>query len=40
MKLSQFKFSLPENLIAQHPTEERDACRMMVQSPNCWRTAP
>ena len=30
MKLSQFKFSLPENLIAQHPTEERDACRMMV----------
>ena len=30
MKLSQFKFCLPENLIAQHPTEERDACRMMV----------
>ena len=30
MKLSQFKFNLPENLIAQHPTEERDACRMMV----------
>lgn len=30
MKLSQFKFHLPENLIAQYPSEERDACRMMV----------
>lgn len=30
MKLSQFKFHLPENLIAQYPAEERDACRMMV----------
>lgn len=30
MKLSQFKFRLPEGLIAQYPTEERDLCRMMV----------
>ncbi|MBO5780504.1 MAG: tRNA preQ1(34) S-adenosylmethionine ribosyltransferase-isomerase QueA [Muribaculaceae bacterium] len=30
MKLSQFKFKLPETLIAQYPTEQRDECRMMV----------
>ena len=30
MKLSQFKFNLPENLIAQYPSERRDECRMMV----------
>lgn len=30
MKLSQFKFKLPENLIAQHPAENRDECRLMV----------
>ena len=30
MKLSQFKFKLPEGLIAQHPVENRDECRMMV----------
>lgn len=30
MKLSQFKFRLPEDLIAQYPTEQRDECRMMV----------
>ena len=30
MKLSEFKFKLPETLIAQHPTENRDECRMMV----------
>lgn len=30
MKLSQFKFNLPENLIAQYPVEERDTVRMMV----------
>lgn len=30
MKLSQFKFKLPENLIATHPSEHRDECRMMV----------
>lgn len=30
MKLSQFKFKLPEDLIAQYPTEHRDECRMMV----------
>ena len=30
MKLSQFKFDLPTNLIAQHPAENRDESRMMV----------
>lgn len=29
-KLSQFKFDLPENLIAQYPVEERDQSRLMV----------
>ncbi len=30
MKLSQFKFTLPEELIAQYPSENRDECRLMV----------
>lgn len=30
MKLSQFKFKLPDELIAQYPVENRDECRMMV----------
>ena len=30
MKLSQFKFKLPEDLIASHPCEVRDEARMMV----------
>lgn len=30
MKLSQFKFNLPEELIALYPTENRDECRLMV----------
>ncbi|MCM1152348.1 MAG: tRNA preQ1(34) S-adenosylmethionine ribosyltransferase-isomerase QueA [Muribaculum sp.] len=30
MKLSQFKFKLPEELIAQYPSENRDECRMML----------
>jgi len=30
MKLSEFKFELPENLLATHPTEHRDESRMMV----------
>jgi S-adenosylmethionine:tRNA ribosyltransferase-isomerase len=30
MKLSQFKFNLPENLLATHPTEHRDESRVMV----------
>lgn len=30
MKLSQFKFNLPENLIAQYPAKHRDECRLMV----------
>ncbi len=30
MKLSQFKFRLPDELIAQEPQENRDECRLMV----------
>ena len=30
MKLSQFKFKLPQDLIAQYPSENRDECRFMV----------
>lgn len=30
MKLSQFKFNLPDNLIAQYPNIERDTAKMMV----------
>ena len=30
MKLSQFKFKLPEELIAQYPSENRDECKLMV----------
>jgi S-adenosylmethionine:tRNA ribosyltransferase-isomerase len=30
MKLSQFKFRLPEELIAQYPSPQRDEARMMV----------
>lgn len=30
MKLSQFKFRLPQELIAQFPSEHRDECRLMV----------
>lgn len=30
MKLSQFKFKLPDNLVAQVPSENRDECRLMV----------
>lgn len=30
MKLSQFKFNLPDNLIATHPAKNRDESRLMV----------
>jgi len=30
MKLSEFKFDLPQDLIAQHPTHNRDESRLMV----------
>jgi S-adenosylmethionine:tRNA ribosyltransferase-isomerase len=30
MKLSQFKFQLPDKLIAQYPSDERDMARMLV----------
>lgn len=34
MKLSQFKFKLPESRIAQYPSENRDECRLMVVDAN------
>ncbi len=30
MKLSKFTFDLPENLIAQNPSKERDEAKLMV----------
>ena len=30
MKLSQFKFNLPRDLVAEYPSEERDEARLMV----------
>ncbi len=30
MKLSDFKYTLPDKLIAQYPSEERDKCRLMI----------
>lgn len=30
MKLSQFKFDLPKNLIASHPSENRDESKLMI----------
>lgn len=30
MKLSQFKFDLPEKLLSEYPSETRDECRLMV----------
>lgn len=30
MKLSQFKFNLPKDLVAEYPSEERDEARLMV----------
>lgn len=30
MKLSEFDYNLPEGLIAQHPSKERQKCRLMV----------
>jgi len=34
MKLSQFKFDLPKNLIADYPNENRDEAKMMVINKN------
>jgi S-adenosylmethionine:tRNA ribosyltransferase-isomerase len=46
MKLSQFKFKLPEEKIALHPTKYRDESRLMVLhkrtgelSTRCLRTS-
>ena len=30
MKLSEFSFDLPQELIAEYPSEHRDECRLMV----------
>ena len=30
MKLSDFKYNLPEKLVAQYPSDERDGCRLMM----------
>ena len=30
MKLSQFKFEIPQELVAYHPTHDREESRMMV----------
>ena len=30
MKVSEFRFDLPEELIAQHPYDKRDEARLMV----------
>lgn len=30
MKLSDFKYNLPEKLIAQYPSDEREKCRLMI----------
>lgn len=32
MKLSQFKYRLPDELIAQHPAANRDESRMMCST--------
>src|SRR5660398_335220 len=34
MKLSKFKYNLPEELIAHHPTLNRDESRLMVLNRN------
>jgi S-adenosylmethionine:tRNA ribosyltransferase-isomerase len=34
MKLSDFKYNLPEKLIAQYPSEQRDKCRLLVTHRN------
>ena len=39
MRISDFEFELPEELIAQHPLERRDASRMLVvnRAEQSWR---
>ncbi|MBN2356980.1 tRNA preQ1(34) S-adenosylmethionine ribosyltransferase-isomerase QueA [candidate division KSB1 bacterium] len=34
MKLSDFKYNLPEKLIAQYPSDKRDQCRLMIINRN------
>ena len=33
MKVSEFNYDLPEELIAQHPYDKRDEARLMVINP-------
>src|SRR5947209_4305141 len=39
MRISEFDYELPEELIAQHPLERRDASRMLVvnRAEGSWR---
>ena len=39
MKLAEFDYKLPKELIAQYPTEERDKCRLMVLDRKSGKTA-
>ena len=32
MRIDEFDYHLPEELIAQHPTEQRDVCRLLVMN--------
>lgn len=34
MKVSDFNYNLPEELIAQHPYDKRDEARLMVMDKN------
>ena len=40
MKLSQFKFNLPEELIAKYPAHHRDESRLLVVHKNSDKSAP
>ena len=34
MKLEEFNYNLPKELIAQEPAEPRDSCRLMMLDKN------
>ena len=34
MNIEEFNYSLPEELIAQHPTDKRSASRLLQLNPN------
>lgn len=33
IEIADFDYSLPDNLIARHPLEERDSCRLLLSAP-------